>query len=349
MPRSLPSPDGDANANRASILTRRQKAAVLIRLLLKEGAVLDLNDLPESLQVELTHEMGALRMVDRETLDGIVREFLDDLGNLGASFGGGLESALDLLGGALSDATLRRLRRETGVIVQGDPWSAVAALDAEALAALAARESTETMAVVLSKLPVAKSAEMLARLPAERAHSITEAVTATGAVDPETVRTIGHALASQIAEEVPKAFDIAPVTRIGAILNNSTAETREGVLDALSEGNAELGEEIRREIFTFANIADRVSPADVPKVVRAVDQTVLVTAMAGATADALARSAEFVLSNMSKRMAAQLREDVADLGTVKPAAAEAAMADVVAAVRDMHAAGEIELASPVPD
>ena len=49
------------------------------------------------------------------------------------------------------------------------------------------------------------------------------------------------------------------------------------------------------------------------------------------------------LANMSQRMAAQLREDITDRGSVKPREAEEAMATIVAAIRDMEAAGELKL------
>ena len=87
----------------------------------------------------------------------------------------------------------------------------------------------------------------------------------------------------------------------------------------------------------------RIDPRDIPKVTRAVDQGVLVTALAAVAGGPDATAGEFVLANMSQRMAAQLREDITDRGSVKPREAEAAMATIVAAIRDMEAAGELKL------
>ena len=66
-------------------------------------------------------------------------------------------------------------------------------------------------------------------------------------------------------------------------------------------------------------------------------------ALAGASDGAEEEAAEFILDNMSKRMAAQMREDMEDRGTIKARDCEAAMMDVVGAIRDMEAAGELEL------
>ena len=40
-------------------LTRRQKAAIIVRVLLSEGGTLGLSDLPQEMQVALTREIGA--------------------------------------------------------------------------------------------------------------------------------------------------------------------------------------------------------------------------------------------------------------------------------------------------
>jgi len=323
-------------------LSRRQKAAIIVRLMLKEGAQLSLDALPEAMQMDLTHEMGAIRTIDRATLHAVIDEFMAEVDDLGAAFPGGLEGALDLLDGALNATNLRRLRRETGIVVAGDPWDMVADLPPERLAALAAQESAEIAAVMLSKLPVPLSAKVLGILPTDRGREIAIAMSGTGKVAPDTVRTIGHALAAQLADETPPAFDGAPVGRIGAILNSSRPATREGLLTALGEQDANLTAEVRQRIFTFADIATRIEARDIPKVTRAVDQELLVTALAVAD-DRDGASVNFILENMSQRMAGQLRDEIEERGRVKPDDSEDAKSSLVAAIRDLEQAGELAM------
>lgn len=323
-------------------LSRRQKAAIIVRLMLKEGAQLSLDALPEAMQMDLTHEMGAIRTIDRATLNAVIDEFMAEVEDLGAAFPGGLEGALDLLDGALSTANLRRLRRETGIVVPGDPWDLIAALPAERLALMAEQESAGIAAIMLSKLPVTISAKVLGILPTNRGREIAIAMSGTGKVDPDTVRTIGHALAAQVADESPPAFDGAPVGRIGEILNSSKPTTRDGLLTAMDEQDADLTAEVRRRIFTFTDIAARVEPRDIPKVTRAIDQELLVMALAAADGRDAA-SVDFILANMSQRMAGQLRDEIEDRGQVKPDDSEDAKSQVVAAIRDLERAGELAL------
>ncbi|NKX72432.1 flagellar motor switch protein FliG, partial [Rhodobacteraceae bacterium R_SAG1] len=60
-------------------------------------------------------------------------------------------------------------------------------------------------------------------------------------------------------------------------------------------------------------------------------------------------SSEFMLANMSSRMAANIREEVGELGKVKRSVGENAMSTIVNALREMVVAGEIELRSAEDD
>lgn len=323
-------------------VTNRQKAAIVVRLLSSEGVKLPLADLSEDMQTALTSEIAEMRLIDRETMTEVVREFCEQLESVGLAFPGGLDGALNLLDGQLSPSAATRLRRMASGSSRADPWERLAGLSAEILAPVLEEESVEVGAVMLSKLSVSKAAELLGKLPGDKARRIAYAVSLTGNVAPDTVHRIGQALAAQLDSQPPRAFDVGPVERVGAILNYSASATRDSVLKGLDEDDAVFAEQVRKAIFTFANIPSRIDGRDIPKILRNVDQAVLVTALAGATG-ALQPAAEFVLTNMSQRMAASLRDEMANLGKVKDKDAEEAMGTVVAAIREMESAGEIFL------
>lgn len=326
----------------------RAKAAIVVRLLLSEGADLPIEALPEDLQEVLTRQMGRMGLVDRETLAAVITEFAEALDGIGLSFPGGLAGALSALEGKLSPDAATRLRSQAGLRAQ-DPWERLRALPAEDLAAMALSESTEVAAVLLSRLETAKAAEMLGKLPGPDARRIAFAVSQTGGVSPATVERVGAALASQIDARPVPAFDSAPGERVGAILNLSPASTRDELLRALDEADAVFAGSVRRAIFTFADIPARLSPRDAPAIVRAVDPSDLVTALAAATEGPEADTAEFLLSNIPGRMADNLREEIEERGEIRPEDGEKAMNAVVAAIRDRERAGEIELRPPERD
>lgn len=324
-------------------LTGREKAAVIVRLLLAEGAPMPLSSLPEHMQAALAEQIGQMRLVDRTTLSEVVDEFMAELEQVGLSFPGGIEGALTMMDGHISPSAANRLRRLAGASSKADPWDRLIGLEAERLLPVLEEESTEVAAVMLSKLPIPKAADLLGRLPGEKARRVAYAISLTGNVDPETVRRIGISLATQLDNLPVRAFEAGPVERVGAILNVSPAATREEVLRGLEQTDAAFAEHVRRAIFTFAHIPGRLSPRDVSKVVRLVDPAALVTALAAAAQGPDAAVGEFLLGNVSQRMAQGLRDEVTERGRVKEKEAEEAMGAVVMAIRQLESSGDIAL------
>ncbi len=336
-------------ATRSTPLGSKAKAAIVVRLLLNEGADLPLEDLPDELQGRLIQQMGSMGLVDRDTLTAVIEEFAAKLDGIGLAFPKGLAQALSEMDGKISPQTAARLRKEAGVRQAGDPWARLRAMPLEDLVAMAKAESTEVAAVLLSKLDTAKAAAMLGELPGPLARRITYAVSQTGQVTPEAVDRIGLSLASQLDDKPILAFDDDPGARIGAILNQSAARIRNDMLTGLDETDTEFATTVRKSIFTFAHIPARVAARDVPKVVKAADPDVLVTALAAATDDETAPAAAYLLDNMSSRMADNLRDELQEKGKVKTRDGEAAMTELVGAIRSLEQDGDLTLIAPEGD
>lgn len=328
-------------------LNPKEKAAVIVRYLLSEGSTISITSLPDHMQAALAEQMGQMRLVDRTTLSAVLDEFLNELEQVGLAFPSGIEGTLSMMDGHISQTAASRLRRLAGASAKADPWDSLVQLPAETLLPVLTHESIEVAAVMLSKLPVPKAAELLGKLPGEKARRVAYAVSMTGNVHPDTVRRIGRALVTQLDTQPAKAFDTGPVERVGAILNVSPALTREDVLRGLEAEDAGFAEQVRRAIFTFVHIPVRVAPRDLPKVIRIVDQAVLITALAGTAGNAgLEEAAEFIFANISQRMAQGLREEVAAKGKVKEKDADDAMSVVILAIRQLEGTGELVLVQP---
>lgn len=329
-------------------LSRRRKAALIVQLMIGDGGKLSLSQLPEHLQELLTRELGAIRLIDRDTVNAVAGEFADLLGAIGLSAPGGVAAALDALSAHLSPELAGRLKAELGGARDDDPWVQLAGLDVDELTPIMLSESTEVSAVILSKLPVAKAASVLGALPGEKARAITFAVSRTADIAPELVKRIGGALVAAYCTVKITAFEKPPVDRVGAILNSSPAATRDAMLDGLDSADEGFAKGVRKAIFTFADIPTRLVPTDIAPCLRGVDPQQLNIGIAAALAapGELQDAAEFILTNISQRMAAQMREEAAEAGTVKAAVGEEAMNAITAAIRDLADSGAITLIDP---
>lgn len=333
-PSSIPLPGG---------LTRRRKAALIVQMLFRDGTGIPLTRMPEKLQAALAHELGAIRLVDKSTVESVAEEFLSELDAVGLVAPGSTLQALDELGDKISPELSDRLRAEIIAAQNGDPWPMIAALSEDNLVNLMEVESTQVGAIVLSKLPVSSAASLLGRIPGERARTISLAMSQTSDVAPDAVLRIGKALLRDHCEKATIAFNRGPDARLGAILNTSPAITREDVLTSLNGEDPKFADDVRRNIFTFADIATRIKGTDIPVCIRSVDADDLNVAIAAALggSDDEATGAEYILSNMSQRMASSIREAVADLGTVRRKPGEAAMNKVTTAIRELAEDGDL--------
>ncbi len=323
-------------------LTGQQKAAIIVRLLVHDGTSLSLANLPANLQSNLVHQMADLRHIDEATMLAVVEEFLLSYSGAGLSFPGKLEDTLTLLEDCLSPKTTRNIREQSGLAMHPDPWARISGMDIDALLPILEAESIEVSAVIMSKLKVSTAADLLGMLPGERSRRITYAISLTGNISPKVVQTIGMSIAEQLDTVPEREFDSGPVERVGAILNFSPTATREDMLEGLQKSDAEFAEQVRKAIFTFANISERVDPRDVPKIARDVDPAALIMALVAAQSDEKI-AADFILDNLSQRMADQIREEMQELGEVKQKDGEAAMTTVVITVRGLVDSGEIYL------
>jgi flagellar motor switch protein FliG len=335
-------------AAKQNAVTRRQKAAIIVRLALANGLKVRVADLPKTLQEELVRQMTSLRHVDHSTINAAVSEFCSQFDQAGLSFPSGLPETLELLGDAISPEVERDLRKKAGLSVYADPWSRIVAQDADTLLPIVEREGTEVAAVVLSKIETTKAAAILGKLPGEQARRIAFSISLTGTIAPEIVDRIGTCVAELLDAKPVLAFSDDPIKRVGTILNFSPDATRETVLDGLEQEDAEFAKQVRKNIFTFADIPERIETSDVPRILREIDPDLTLVALAGAKGKN-ETTREFILSNMSKRMAEQLREDMQGRASATSNEVEEAMTQFIVAIRRMETAGELTLKRDAQD
>jgi len=247
----------------------------------------------------------------------------------------------------LSDGATGRLRRLSARHSGDDPWQRIVSVPAEFLLPVLLEEGVEVCAVILSKLPAALAAELLSKVPGERARHLAYAVSLTGDIAPEAVRRIGLSVAEQLDNRPIKAFKARPGERVGAILTSAPAALRDSLMKGLQEEDAQFAETVEKWILPFEHIRTKLGPRDVPAVVRLVDQADLATALAYARGQPkLEPSAEFILTCLPQRMAQTLREEATFRGKVKSKEGEQALGKIVAVIRQLETSGEITLQQP---
>ncbi len=328
-------------------LSGAEKAAIIVRALLAQGADIALSDLPHHMQTELAQTLGRMRLVDRATMNAVVEDFLDTLEQIGLSFPENLEAALSMLGDKLDATATKRLRAMSRGGDLDDAWMVLELADDALIASMLVQESQVVGAVLLSKLSTDKAARLLMQLDADLARDLALGIARTEDIAPAAVARIGKTLSEQITTRPQRAFTDPPTTRVGKILNSSDPDMRDGLLAQLEITDARFAREVRKAIFTFEDIATRLDPRDVPLVIRDVAPADLTTLIAANTEPA-EPSLRLLLDNMSKRAATGLQDDAGTLPSPTDTETAAACGRIAAVVRALVDAGKVTLLPP-PD
>ncbi len=325
-------------------LTRQQKAAIILGVLGPERAGPLLERLDEQALRGFAEGMAQLRRIEPEVVTAVIREFLTELSRSETAVRGGLKVARAMLERHLDEGELLRILDDVDVPSVHNVWRKLGRVNEDALAEFLKREHPQTAAVVLSKLSAELAARILSRFDPDRARDVVLGITKTQSLDNKVIETIGASvsrdfLAGQNADGVKRD----PAERVGAIMNFTAADIRNHVIEKIGESQPDFAEEIKRKMFTFEDIPARIEPRDVSAIMRLVDRESLLRALAGAQETAK-EAAEYLLSNISSRMAEQLREELAEIGKVRRKDSEAAQAEVISLIRAMVDRGEIKLA-----
>ncbi|MEM6407287.1 MAG: FliG C-terminal domain-containing protein [Pseudomonadota bacterium] len=332
----------------APALAGPQKAAVIVQMILSQGGSIPLTSLSPTGQARLMKDFVELGRIDKATMENVVNDLERDISMLGLSFPRSVADALETLQAHLNPDVVDDLRSKLGLSAPPSPWPKITAMPVDELIDLIPSEDTKIAAIVLSKLDPEQASEILDKMPPEQATDLAFAMQSTKTVSPDMLNKVGQMLIRAIPKEKPTAFRDAPALRVANMLNAASPDRRDELLEQLAEKDAIFAADVRSNIFTFGDIATRIKDVDVLKITRDLSQEELVMALAYAK-ETDKEACEFILGNISSRMADAMREEMEDSGEISKKQGEEAMGKVTFAIRALADLGEISIMPPPSD
>lgn len=324
----------------ANEVSNSRKAAVLLMSLPEEKATQLLGLLTPKQIEAVSIEIAKLGSISVEEQVKTIQEFSAANPNSLTSKMGGLEAAKTLVTKALGDnakETLNSIRQS----VEAVPFSFLKKIDPQNIQSYIIDEHPQTIALILSYLPPAYGAGIIASLPPEKQMSVIRRVANMGQTNPEVIKEVERGLESRMANVMNQSFDTAGgVGNVAEILNVTERAVERALLEKLAEEDPALVEEIRRLMFVFEDI-NKLTDKDIQTILKNVENSQWAMALKGAS-DALRQK---ILGNMSSRAAKMLAEEIEFLGAVKRTDVETVQQQIVDLVRQLEDAGQITTAS----
>lgn len=326
-----------ARATDAGELTGAQRSAVLMLALGEEQCARILSMLHEDEIKEVSAAMAQLGNVRAELVEKICQTYQDNLGNSGM-LQGNFENTERLLAKSLPRERVAAIMEEIRGPAGRTMWDKLGNVNEAVLANYLKNEYPQTVAVVLSKVRADHAARVLQMLPDSFAMEVVMRMLRMESVQRDVLDGVERTLRSEFMSNLARSTRRDAHEMMADIFNNLDRAAEGRFLSALEERNREAAERIKALMFTFDDL-QRLSPAGMQVLLRAVDKEKLPLALKGASE----RLREIFFKNLSERAGKMLRDDIEALGPVKLRDVDEAQSAIVLMAKEMAASGEIEI------
>ncbi len=314
-----------------------QKASILLIALGPEKSAMIFKHLKEEEIEELTLEIANTRSITPQVKDEVIDEFYQVCLAQQYIAEGGINYAKELLEKALGAEKAMDVIGKLTASLQVKPFEFVRKTEASQLLNFIQDEHPQTIALILSYLPLAQSASIVASLPPERQADVAKRIALMDRTSPDVVKEVEKVLESKLASLVNQDYTIiGGVDAVVDILNTVDRSTEKHIMETLEIEEPELADEIRKKMFVFEDIL-LLDDRAIQRVLRDVDNNDL--AMALKSANEQVQNAIF--NNMSKRLAVMIKEDMEFMGPVRMKDVEEAQQKIVNIIRKLEDSGEI--------
>ncbi len=320
-------------------LSKVEKAAVLLMSMPPDVAAKILKELTEEEIQKIFLTAARLKDLTANDIEASVKEFLEDFSYVATQYSN-LETLLEQLQGVLPPEVYERIKSLIGSAGVAEGLEQLEKIDTRVLVGLIKNEHPQTIAVLLSQLTPRKASDILQWLPEGLRFEVVKRIATLENVSPQFLRELIETVTEEIkalgiAGGIKKQEGVAIAAELMNMLDKESAET---LLRRIGEEDPTLEERIRERMFTFEDIR-KLDNRAIIEVLKAVDKNTLIIALKGAPEDIKDK----FFSNMSKRAAKIMQEDMEALGPVKKSEAERAQKQVVAIIRKLIDEGKIEL------
>ena len=309
-----------------------QKAAILLITLGPERSADIFKHLKEEEIEELTLEIANTRSVSPQVKEDILNEFYQV-----CLAQGGIGYAKELLDKALGQEKAQEVISKLTASLQVRPFEFVRKTDPSQLLNFIQDEHPQTIAMILSYLTAAQAAMVLGALPPEKQADVAKRIAMMDRTSPDVIKEVERVLERRLSSLVNQDYTIVGgVDAIVNILNTVDRSTEKHIMESLEIEEPELADEIRKKMFVFEDIL-LLDDRAIQRVLRDVENSDLGIALKGANEDVQ----NAIFNNLSKRLAAMIKEDMEFMGPVRMKDVEEAQQKIVSVIRKLEDAGEI--------
>lgn len=326
-------------AEQAVELTRSEKAALLLLAVGQDRAATVLKNMgPKEVQL-VGSTMVKLGSISSDMVDLVLEEFISQVKNETGLGMNSDEYIRDMLTNALGADKAGNIIDRILLGANSKGIEQLKWMDTRAIADLIRLEHPQIIAIVLSLLDSDQSAEILSLLPENMRSDILMRIATLEGVQPAALRELDEIMEKQLTgSDSVKSSVVGGVDAAASILNYMEGSTSELMMEEINENNPDLGQQIQDKMFVFEDLV-HVDDRGIQTLLREISTDQLLIALRGVDDNLKDK----IFSNMSKRAAEMLRDDLEASPPTKLSEVELAQKDILAIAKKLSDAGELSL------
>ncbi|MEQ9505281.1 MAG: FliG C-terminal domain-containing protein [Hyphomonas sp.] len=336
-----------------SAITPSQRAAVIIALLGEAAAKPIVEKLDDAALAKVVTALENISMLAREELVEIVIDFLTQLRSNAGALRGGRARAREMMSGIVDSSRFNLLYgdapAETSAAATGDTWSRLRQREPKHIAEYLSRMPPNVIAIILRKLDPGMASNILCLLPDDKMSPTLGQMVEGNKVDPGIDVAIERMMEIEFLnnkeEDGPSADEY--LETIGEVLSLIPDAKRDSLVSFLRAQHEAKLPIIQKGLFTIESLPEILPRNSVPVVFREIENDVMVKVLASLQ-PAYAAVSDYLLSNISSRMADQLRDSLKDAPAVSQEASETVQREFLTSVMDLKRRGLITIVRPDP-
>jgi len=314
-----------------------QKAAILLIALGPERSAKIFQHLKEEEIEQLTLEIANTRSISPATKDEVLDEFYEICLAQQYIAEGGIAYAKELLEKALGPEKAMDVIGKLTASLQVRPFEFVRKTDASQLLNFIQDEHPQTIALILAYLSSGQASIIISSLAPDKQADVAKRIAQMDRTSPDVIKEVEKVLERKLASLMNQDYTIiGGVDSIVDILNTVDRGTEKHIMETLEIEEPELADEIRRKMFVFEDILS-LDDKSIQRVLREVDNNELAIALKGSNEEVQTA----IFNNLSKRLAAMIKEDMEYMGPVRLKDVEEAQQKIVNIIRKLEDSAEI--------
>ncbi len=326
--------------DRYSSMSKIEKMALLMIALGPDAASTLLKRFDAKDAENICKKIGDFPIVDQELQDCVLDEFSELIESSVNSNLGGMgfaQQTLELAHGAFKANNM--MNRISPVRDNLDFMDDIKEMDSGQIHNVLRFEQAQTIAFVLANIDSDKGSEVLQMMAPNVQEQVVERIAAMETTPMNQIELVASTLESRMGkkQQSPRV-KTGGVKSAADLLNWFDKDNSKELLKSIEKRNPKLGGSIRQRMFRFEDLV-KLSPGDIAKVTKEVDQDDLIIALKNASSELK----KAIFGTMSKRAVEAIEEQLSFLGPKRLTEVESAQDRVIQIVRELEEDEEIIL------